>query len=95
MNLSIRTKLFAAFGAVLALLAVVAIVGLTGASSVNSSATTIAKQDLPSVDSIDRLQTDVQAFRRFETALAATSDPEIRNSYITKLATRKVAFRLG
>src|SRR5262249_45700740 len=88
MSFSIRSKLFAAFGVVLALLIAVAVVGLSGASSVNSSATTIAKGDLPSVDSIDRLEGDVQAFRRFETALAATSDQKIRDSYVTKLAER-------
>ncbi|HET6508944.1 MAG TPA: methyl-accepting chemotaxis protein [Baekduia sp.] len=88
MRLSIRSKLFAAFGAVLALLVVVAVVGLTGASSVNSSATTIARGDLPSVDAIDHLQTDVQAYRRYEIALAATSDPAIRDSYLSKLAKR-------
>jgi methyl-accepting chemotaxis protein len=88
-NLSIRVKLLASFALVLALLAVVAAAGVVGTSNVNDSARTIADSDLPSVDAIDSLQSDLQAYRRYDVALAATEDTKLIAQYITKSAARR------
>ncbi len=62
-NLSIRAKLFSGFGIVLAVSLVLGVVLMTEMGSVNSGGAYIAANTVPSIEVIDQIKADEQAYR--------------------------------
>ncbi len=74
---SVRTKLFAGFGAVLALLAATVIFAILGLSAVNESAKTLGESDVPAVEALGTISESAQAYRQAQFFHGASSDPKV------------------
>ncbi len=70
MKLSIRTKLFAGFGAVLALLMVASLLAVSGMNKINDRATVIANKDTPTLDYLGDVSQKSELVRAAQLALA-------------------------
>ncbi|BDG71068.1 methyl-accepting chemotaxis protein [Roseomonas fluvialis] len=75
---TIRTRLFGSFGFVLLLMALMAGAGVVTLRSVESDVSTIRDNWLASIDAVNRYRGAALEVRRAELALAAYTDPEVR-----------------
>jgi methyl-accepting chemotaxis protein len=87
MKLSLKMKLAAAFSAVLLLTALLGGVGIFNLSQMNAQTTEIATNWMPSIDTVNRMNTATSDFRVKEVSHVNSTDPAAMARYEADMAT--------
>jgi methyl-accepting chemotaxis protein len=80
MNLSIRTKLFAGFGALLALMLAAILVGSHGMGGIMSVSDDLGYRDAPSLGAAGSIGTDIEQYRLAQATYVLSNDPAMRSA---------------
>jgi methyl-accepting chemotaxis protein len=89
MNVSVRTKLFGGFAAVLILMAIVGALGVTRVGAVGANVDTVAGSSMPLLVTIKDVDAQTMDYRGVQYASVATADPAARAKLLAQLDERR------